>query len=78
MILRLYGTSACHLCEEATTLLRSLACEMELHWTEIDIADEDQLMQLYGIKIPVLKREDSDTVLCWPFSKADILHWLSH
>lgn len=78
MILRLYGTSACHLCEEATALLQSLACEMELHWSQIDIAAEDQLMQLYGIKIPVLKREDNGAELCWPFAKTDILHWLSH
>lgn len=78
MILRLYGTSACHLCEEATALLKNLACEMELQWSEIDIVDEAHLMQLYGIKIPVLKREDNDSELCWPFSKADILRWLSH
>ena len=78
MILRLYGTSACHLCEEASALLQNLACEIELHWSEIDIAQDDQLLQRYGIKIPVLQRVDSNTELCWPFSEADILDWLSH
>ena len=76
MMLCLYSTSACHLCEEAATLLQNLGSQMELDWSEIDIVEDDELMQRYGLKIPVLYRADIDTELCWPFSKADILAFL--
>jgi len=33
----------------------------------IEIADSDKLMELYGIRIPVIKRLDSGNELGWPF-----------
>jgi Glutaredoxin-like domain (DUF836) len=67
--LYLYGTSSCHLCEEAAALLQSL----RLDWSEVDITEDTQLMQRYGLKIPILYRTDNQTELCWPFSSNDIL-----
>ncbi|HZV97947.1 MAG TPA: glutaredoxin family protein [Methylophilaceae bacterium] len=73
MILRLYSTAACHLCEEAATLLHGIAKEIDIEWTEIDIVDHDELMQRYALEIPVLHRLDTDQILNWPFSRHDIL-----
>jgi hypothetical protein len=35
----------------------------------VDIADTDELVALYGEKIPVLRCIDSQKVLCWPFDE---------
>lgn len=75
-MLHLYGTSACHLCEQALAILQELATEIPLNWVEIDIAESDQLMQRYGVKIPVL-RSDLGAELCWPFGKAEVSKFLS-
>ena len=72
----LYGTSACHLCEQAEALLHALAENKALCWDTVDIADDERLMQRYGLKIPVLYELEAEAELCWPFTKADILHWL--
>jgi len=55
MKLVLYGTTYCHLCEEAEALLQSIGVEAE----HIDIAEDDALLEKYGVRIPVVKREDT-------------------
>ena len=72
----LYGTSACHLCEEAAAILRKMAPELGFNWSEVDIAEDDALTQRYAIKIPVLKQQNSSEELCWPFSHADVSAFL--
>ena len=75
--LNLYGTSACHLCEEAESLLLSLQASgnsFQLH--KIDIADDDHLMDLYGVRIPVISIEGSDSDLGWPFTEDEVLNYL--
>jgi hypothetical protein len=62
----LFSTSHCHLCD--------LAVEMVMHVNEphnlqiIDIADDAYLLELYGLRIPVLRRLDTKAELNWPFS----------
>lgn len=63
MKLVLYGTTHCHLCEQAETLLQSVGVEAE----HIDIAGDDALFEKYGVRIPVVKREDTGAELGWPF-----------
>lgn len=63
MKLILYGTSHCHLCEQAEALLAQLGVEAE----HIDIVDDDDLLERYGTRIPVVKRMDGDSELGWPF-----------
>lgn len=63
MELVLYSTSYCHLCEQAEALLVQLGIEAE----HIDIVDDDELMECYGTRIPVVKRLDSGSELGWPF-----------
>lgn len=71
MRLKLFTTSSCHLCEQAESILLSL--EQTQHFTLIDIAEDDTLVDLYGFKIPVLQRTDNLTELNWPFTVNDIL-----
>jgi hypothetical protein len=75
-LLVLYGTSGCHLCEQAEHLLRpwlSPSLSIEIN----DIAEDDMLLELYGISIPVLQREDGEC-LYWPFDTHTLALFLSH
>lgn len=62
-ILVLYGTSCCHLCEQAEAILHEAGLAAE----HIDIAEDDELLERYGIRIPVLRRADNGAELGWPF-----------
>ncbi|WP_283744873.1 glutaredoxin family protein [Sideroxydans sp. CL21] len=73
MEIKLYGTAFCHLCEQAEAVLREIGIEADY----IDIADDDELMEKYGIRIPVLKRADTGTELGWPFDAVAISHFLA-
>lgn len=70
-MLTLYGTASCHLCEEAESLLRQLG----LDWENVDISEDESLLQAYGMRIPVLSRQDGAS-LGWPFTADDIRIWL--
>jgi len=65
--LQLLGTSGCHLCELAETLLGHCLDLSQVEVELIDIADTDELVALYGVKIPVLRCQQSQKILCWPF-----------
>lgn len=68
----LYGTSCCHLCEQAEAVLREAGVAAQ----HIDIADDDGLLEKYGVRIPVLRRADSGAELGWPFDVADVAQFL--
>ena len=75
-LLVLYGTGGCHLCEQAEHLLQpwlSASLSIEV----IDIAEDDVLLERYGISIPVLQREDGEC-LYWPFDAHTLALFLSH
>ncbi len=69
----LYGTLGCHLCDDAEALLAPLLeaisvsiggdCDIEC----VDISDDDALLELYGVRIPVLRRVADGAELDWPF-----------
>ncbi len=71
----LYGTSHCHLCTAAETILRAVAQTRPLTWVVMDIALDDDLMALYADRIPVLTETTSQQVLAWPFSPLDVLRF---
>ena len=72
ILFNLYSTSHCHLCEKAELFLSNLTLKYDIAWNLVEITDDSQLLMLYEIKIPVLKRLDTNTEICWPFSEADI------
>ena len=67
--LQLLGTSGCHLCDQAEALLVHCLDLSQVEIELIDIAQTDELVTLYGVKIPVLRCLDSQKVLCWPFDE---------
>ena len=68
----LYGTECCHLCEEAESIL----ARANLSWHGIEIADEDTLLERYGTRIPVLRRDDNNAELDWPFDDARVQRFI--
>ena len=74
MTLTLYSTQGCHLCEQAEALLNMAVTEgVSIRWDVVDIADDDELMSRYGVRIPVLSHTDSPVDLGWPFDLNEIL-----
>ena len=76
MNIRFYTTLGCHLCEEALALVHCLQAEgLSINVEEIEIADSDELMEHYGIRVPVIAREDSEEA-GWPFSLGELREFL--
>ncbi len=73
----LFGTSACHLCELAQEMLENYRenCA-EIQYTHSDISECDELFQQYGLKIPVLRRDDG-LELNWPFCVDELARFLT-
>jgi glutaredoxin len=64
----LYTTLGCHLCELALHLLQGQQAQgRDIQITEVEIADDDDLMDRYGIRIPVLRVAAGE--LGWPFDE---------
>jgi glutaredoxin len=70
--IKLYGTTFCHLCKEAETIIHTAGIAA-IH---IDIAEDDDLFEKYSARIPVLRRVDNDAELGWPFDAAAVLRFL--
>lgn len=72
----LYGTSACHLCDQAEALLQeALAIRPQWTYLKVDISESDQLFERYGLLIPVLALADGRE-LRWPFSAGALAAFL--
>lgn len=69
----LYGTEACHLCDEAELLLR----QHGLNFDKRDIIDDEQAQQRYAIRIPVLRDDASGRELGWPFDAEAIAEFVA-
>lgn len=68
----LYGTAACHLCEQAEMLLR----DNGLGHDKIDIAGDDALLVRYGVRIPVLYDQATGRELGWSFDDRSLRHFI--
>lgn len=67
----LYTTAGCHLCELADAILQNLASQYQLTIIPTEIGDDDDLVERYGIRIPVVQFTDN-TEIGWPFEQHDI------
>ena len=74
---QLYTTLGCHLCEQALALLHALNPELNLLIEEIEIAASDELVDRYGIRIPVVTYAGSECDLGWPFNEASLKTFLT-
>lgn len=67
----LYTTAGCHLCELADNILQTLTKQYPLNIIPTEIGDDDELIERYGIRIPVVQFPDN-TDISWPFNQYDI------
>ena len=78
MLIHLYTTLGCNLCEEAHSLLvqhqQTTGANFEI--VLVEISDSEDLMEAYGIRIPVLKLVSNDLELGWPFNSTELGHFL--
>ena len=73
-----FTTQGCHLCELAEALLIA-HLDPDIHQVDVfDIAYDDQLLALYGERIPLIKNEITETELGWPFDAAQLLVFIDH
>ena len=74
--LKFFTTEGCHLCEQAGLIVNALhegySFEMEI----VDIATEEDLVQKYGLIIPVLLNIENNEVLCRPFDRDGVVNLL--
>lgn len=71
----LYHTSGCHLCEMARDIIWPCLSGSDFKLVEIDIADSDDLIQSYGVRIPVLFCDGRE--LGWPFDGRQLQQFLN-
>lgn len=73
----LYSTLGCHLCDEAEAILNLLKENaFDIRWQRVEIADSDELIEQYGIRIPVLRIDEKDLEIGWPFSAEDVVRFI--
>ncbi|MDG1773731.1 MAG: glutaredoxin family protein [Oceanicoccus sp.] len=68
----LYTTVGCHLCEQALELIEPVL-EPKYQIVKVDISDSDDLINRYGIRIPVVARSDNGAEIGWPFDQQQFL-----
>ena len=76
--LLLLGTSGCHLCEEAETIIAS--CQLDKNKVtveKLDIAEQEQYQVEFALYIPVLYHPNSLKRLNWPFCAEQIGDFIS-
>ena len=72
---QLFGTLGCHLCEIAEAEIMPLV-EHGLLVELVDITDPEDLTDVYGLRIPVLRRMDTGAELDWPFDTEQVVAFL--
>ncbi|MEH6471714.1 MAG: glutaredoxin family protein [Halopseudomonas sp.] len=73
----LYGTVGCHLCDVAEQLLATTLDLQSVSIELVDIADDDRLVERYGIRIPVLADSQTGRELGWPFDSQQLLRFVA-
>lgn len=75
MIVKLYTTLGCHLCEQALALLTELPIDLDIR--EIEISADEQLLDTYGLRIPVVAITGRNSELDWPFDVAQLAEFIA-
>ena len=77
ILLNLYSTANCHLCEQAESSLLRIQPNHDFNFKKIEITEDIECYEKYELKIPVLKRMDTGVEIIWPFDERDIQLLLS-
>ena len=75
-LLELMTTEGCHLCEHATPLLVAGLDPNVFEVDLVDIAFDDELMNRYATRIPVLVDSQSGAELDWPFDMQQLAEFV--
>ena len=74
MRLTLFQRDDCQLCDEALAVLAEAGTpDFESVWIDGD----DEMEARYGIRVPVLRDEDTGRELSWPFDAEALSSWLA-
>ncbi len=73
----LYSTLGCHLCELAMAEIHPVIDSSQWRIREVDIADDPDLMERYGDRIPVLFDPVTEKALFWPFDRHGVKEFLA-
>ena len=71
--LQLYGTSECHLCEQALEMLENIALLTKIKIEFVDICEHDTYFDRYQFTIPVVANTISKKTCAWPFDEKELL-----
>lgn len=71
--LKLYSKQNCHLCDDAKNELELVKEEIDVVICEVDIYQDDELLELYGLMIPVVAYKEEII----QYGKIDFLSILS-
>ncbi len=72
----LYTTLGCSLCEKAKLEIWPVLKQLQLRLREVDIAEDPQLLERFGTRIPVVGLGDVDDICHWPFDTVQLEGWL--
>lgn len=76
-MLILYTTAGCHLCEDAEAILKYCqSYRADISWQLLDIADDETLVQQYGLRIPVIRSNKTGAELGWPFDPGQLMEFV--
>ena len=73
MELVLYSTDHCTLCDQALELLFSMPELAGQPLRVVDVATDDELLERFGERLPVLELYGADTRIDWPFDAQAVL-----
>lgn len=76
VLFHLYSSEGCHLCEQALALISNVIPDHQMKVVDIidnQLEGEQNLVQLYGVHIPVLERLSDSTKLFWPFEQSQVV-----
>ncbi len=71
MLIKLYTTAGCHLCEQAEVFLHESSQRYEITIELVEIGDDDMLVEEFGVHIPVVELPDKQR-LYWPFNLSQL------
>ena len=86
--LQLYGTSGCHLCEQAEGVLQPVLAHINEQLVAagmsdatvtlqvVEITEDPALVQRYALRIPVIRLAGSEVELGWPFDELQAWEFL--
>ncbi|MCO7225387.1 glutaredoxin family protein [Pleionea sp. CnH1-48] len=76
----LFSTEGCHLCEEAKAMIDYAQqhgdIDKMLSFEVVDIVEEQQWVNKYGERIPVILSQKSNRELGWPFQYGELIEWV--